>query len=170
MDPEPIPDIEAILPPPPVEAGWTIWQMLALAAVVLVVAGLVARVIRWMMRRSKIRPVLAVEKSPREVALDVLHQLKEGHVEMPAHALASQAHPAFWGYVRQRWWDGTREATSEVVERSRSLLVECDEMRFSRTPEADSRRLPLIEAMLEFVREDPFPVKNDEPAPHTAAA
>ena len=170
MDPEQIPDIESILPPPPVEAGWTTLEIILLAVVVLVGVVLLVRLIRWMNRKSQRPPYARIAKPPREAALDVLHQLKEGHAELRAHELAARAHPAFLGYVAQRCTDGKRVVSDEAVERAESLLLECDELRFSRTPETDSRRLPLTEAMIEFVREDPFPEKTDEPASHPAAA
>ena len=145
-----------------------LWKAVEVAAVLLVLGFFL---FRWLRKRALAKPRQVMAKSPREVALDVLHDLKENHVKIPAHEVAARAQPVFRDYLEAHGDNVRERGEQESLEKCHRLLGECDILRFSRTPDADSRRQPLIESMLEFVREDPFRATIDaEPITHTPAA
>ncbi|MEM9481414.1 MAG: hypothetical protein AAGA58_17330 [Verrucomicrobiota bacterium] len=165
----PIPDIEPLIPPELAESGWPplyyILIGLGVLLVVLFVIGLLFRKPKQRQRKIEVR------KDPREVALDVLHRLKEEHLRLPAHELAARAQPAFDQYIESRLSRSGIEWPSDTITELDRLREECRLLRFSRTPEADGRRQNMIESLLQFVRDDPFERKeNADPVSHSAAA
>ncbi|MEM0896475.1 MAG: hypothetical protein AAGJ79_06280 [Verrucomicrobiota bacterium] len=166
---ESIPDIEPLVSPELAETGWPLFYYVFAAAVLLLVVLLFFGLASWKPGRREKRP--EVKKDSREVALDVLHRLKEDHVLLPAHELAARAQPVFGAYVETRRAGRENQLPESAAHELLRLEEECRLLRYSRTPEADGRRKALIESLLQFVREDPFQERdNVESAAHTASA
>jgi len=169
-----IPDIDDITPPLeiPEAADPTMWILIGVALLILLIIAIVT-----MTRSPKLRSAKQAYNA-RKSALDKLHHLKENVTSTEPAQCALVSTEALKEYLFNYHdpaspYSTTAEITESLrkkdtdeatLEKIAELLTQADALKYARSDSDINARLPLVEAAIQFIRDDKSTPQSVEPS------